>query len=115
MQRSALLMLLTLLPISVFGQQSIDCQVARQQILAAVNAQAQARAQAQANAQNQAQIEGNRSAQMSPDAWGRSMVYQGASQFGNAIGGALGAEDALQAQERRIQEAIQQYKSVCER
>ena len=39
------------------AQQSIECQVARQQILAAVNAQAQAKAQAQANAQFQAQRE----------------------------------------------------------
>jgi len=96
-------------------QKQQECRTANQQIMEAVRALNQAKAQQQANAQNQAQIESNRSAQMSPDAWGRSMVYQGASQFGNAIGGALGAEDALQAQERRIQEAIQQYKSVCEK
>jgi len=115
MQRSALLMFFTLLPISVFGQQSIECQVAKQQILSAVNAQAQARAQAQANAQRQAQNQANRSAQMSPDEWGRSMLFQGAAQVGQGLGQALGAEDALQAQDRRIQDAIQQYKAVCER
>jgi len=108
MQRSALLMLLTLLPISVFGQQSIDCQVARQQILAAVNAQAQARAQAQASTQRQEQRAASQFGT-------REGLYNSAANLGNAIGGALGAEDALQAQERRIQEAIQQYKAVCER
>jgi len=97
---------------STKAQQSIECQVARQQILGAVNAQAQARAQSQANAQYQAQREAS---QLDPGAHARAMLYSGGAQLGSAIGGALGAEDPLQAQERRIQEAIQQYKSICER
>lgn len=108
MQKAYLLTLLILIPVSVFGQQSIECQVARQQILAAVNAQAQARAQAQASTQRQAQREASQFGT-------REGLYNSAANLGNAIGGALGAEDALQAQERRIQEAVQQYKSVCER
>ena len=100
---------------STKAQQSIECQVARQQILGAVNAQAQARAQAQSNAQYQAQREAEMVARMSPSDWAQAMLYSGGAQLGRGIGGALGAEDPLQAQERRIQEAIQQYKSICER
>jgi len=37
--------------------------------------------------------EGAQLGQMSPDAFGRSMLYAGASQLGRGIGGALGAED----------------------
>jgi len=33
--------------------------------------------------------------QMAPDAFGRSMLYSGASQLGRGIGGALGAEDPM--------------------
>ena len=95
---------------STKAQQSIECQVARQQILGAVNAQAQARAQSQANAQYQAQL-----GQLDPGDYARAMLYSSGAQLGRGIGGALGAEDPLQAQERRIQEAIQQYKSICER
>jgi hypothetical protein len=41
----------------------------------------------------QSLAQGEQLGQMSPDAFGRSMLYAGASQLGRGIGGALGAED----------------------
>lgn len=106
----SLIVLISLLVVSIssLAQQSIECQVARQQILSAVNTQAQARAQSQANAQYQAQREASQFGT-------REGLYNSGARLGSAIGGALGAEDPLQAQDRRIQEAIQQYKASCER
>ena len=108
----SLIVLISLLVVSIssLAQQSIECQVARQQILSAVNTQAQARAQSQANAQYQAQL-----GQLDPGDYARAMLYSSGAQLGRGIGGALGAEDPLQAQDRRIQEAIQQYTASCER
>lgn len=96
-------------------QKQQECRTTNQQIMEAVRALNQAKAQQQANAQYQAQRNAEMVARMSPGEFGASMLYQGASQLGNGLGQALGAEDPLQAQDRRIQDAIQQYKSACER
>lgn len=92
----------------ILYQKQQECRTTNQQILEAVRALNQAKAQQQAFEQMQAQ---RRAAEFGTP----QGLYNSASQFGNAIGLALGAEDPLQVQDRRIQEAIQQYKFACER
>ena len=94
---------------------AIECQATRQQILAAVNEQARARAQAQANREEKQRREALEYARLSPQEQAAYGFGRAGQQLGSAFGALMGVEEGLEAQDRRIQEAIQRYKASCER
>ena len=94
-------LLITTLPAILFAQQSIECQIMRQRIMEQINAPNECQSiyqQCMANA---------RYAPNFNIAKSQCDIGIGACQLGGAIGNSLGAE-------RQLQQAIQQYKSMCE-
>jgi hypothetical protein len=83
--------------------------------LAAVNEQARARAVAQANREEKQRQEALEYARLSPQERAAYGFGRAGQQLGSAFGALMGVEEGLEAQERRIQEAIQRYKASCER
>ena len=83
--------------------------------MAAVNEQARARAQAQANREEKQRREALEYARLSPQEQATYGFGRAGQQLGSAFGALMGVEEGLEAQERRIQEAIQRYKASCER
>jgi hypothetical protein len=90
---------------------AIECQATRQQILAAVDEQARARAVAQANREEKQRREALEYARLSPQERATYGFGRAGQQLGSAFGALMGVEEGLEAQERRIQEAIQRYKA----
>lgn len=94
---------------------AIECQATRQQILAAINEQARARAVAQANREEKQRREALEYARLSPQEQAAYGFGRAGQHLGSAFGALMGVEEGLEAQDRRIQEAIQKYKASCER
>ena len=95
-------LLLTIFPTIIWAQQSIECQIMRQRIMEQVNAPNQCQSMYQQCMVN---------ARYAPNfnlAQSRCQIQLGGCQMGGAVGNALGAE-------QQMQQAIQQYKSMCER
>jgi hypothetical protein len=94
---------------------AIECQATRQQILTTVNQQARARAQVQASREERQHRKAMELARMTPLEQASYGAARAGQDFGGAFAALMGVEDDLEAQERRIQEAIQRYKASCER
>jgi hypothetical protein len=95
--------------------QAIECQATRQQIMTAVNELTRARAQAQANREERQRQEAMDFAKQDQRTKASHGFYRAGQQLGDAFGSAMGVDSGLDAQDRRINEAIRQYKASCER